>query len=97
MLGDAFLIGTGVANGFGRAALYLQPRASFDNVALLKLDLSPVRARLFNLENRVNQDLMQGFDQPKSRLFGLDVALFEASEAEPSPPTAGEKQAQKAG
>src|SRR5215813_3484474 len=66
VLGDAFLIGTGVANGFGRAALYLQPRASFDHVALLKLDLSPVRARLFNLENRVNQDLMQGFDQPKA-------------------------------
>ena len=96
VLGDAFLIGSGVANGFRRAALYLQPRASFDNVALLKLDLSPVRARLFNLENRVNQDLMQGFDQPKSQFFGLDVALFETSGAEPSPPTAGEKQAQKA-
>jgi len=50
VLGDAFLIGTGVANGFGRAALYLQPRASFDNVALLKLNLEPVRARFFNLE-----------------------------------------------
>ncbi len=96
MLGDAFLIGTGVANGFGRAALYLQPRASFDNVALLKLDLSPVRARLFNLENRVNQDLMQGFDQPKSQFFGLDIGLFETGEAEPSPARAGEKQAPKA-
>jgi hypothetical protein len=96
VLGDAFLIGTGVANGFGRAALYLQPRASFDNVALLKLNLSPVRARLFNLENRVNQDLMRGFDQPKSQFFGLDLALFEASVAEPSPPKAGEKQAPKA-
>ena len=96
VLGDAFLIGTGVANGFGRAALYLQPRASFDHVALLKLDLSPVRARLFNLENRVNQDLMRGFDQPKSQFFGLDLALFEASVAEPSTPKAGEKQAPKA-
>src|SRR5215470_18242677 len=27
VLGDAFLIGSGVVNGFGRAALYLQPRA----------------------------------------------------------------------
>src|SRR5215472_16522617 len=96
VLGDAFLIGTGVANGFGRAALYLQPRASFDNVAVLKLNLSPVRARLFNLENRVNQDLMRGFDQPKSQFFGLDVGLFEASEAEPSPKRTGEKQAPRA-
>jgi len=40
VLGDAFLIGTGVANGFGRAALYLQPRASFDRAAILKLDLA---------------------------------------------------------
>jgi Alginate export len=96
VLGDAFLIGTGVANGFGRAALYLQPRASFDNVALLKLDLSPVRARLFNLENRVNQDLMQGFDQPKSQFVGLDIGLFEAGEAEPTPKRVGEKQAPKA-
>src|SRR5215472_13556850 len=96
VLGDAFLIGTGVANGFGRAALYLQPRASFDNVALLKLDLSPVRARLFNLENRVNQDLMRGFDQPKSQFFGLDVGLFEAGEVEPSPKRTGEKQAPQA-
>jgi len=93
VLGDAFLIGTGVANGFGRAALYLQPRASFDHVALLKLNLSPLRARLFNLENRVNQDLMQGFDQPKSQFFGLDVGLFAATEPEPSPTKAGEKQA----
>src|SRR5438067_37283 len=94
-----FLVGsvdTGVANGFGRAALYLQPRASFDNVALFKLNLSPVRARLFNLENRVNQDLMQGFDQPKSQFFGLDIAFFEASEAEPGPNRPGEKQAPKA-
>ena len=96
VLGDAFLIGTGVANGFGRAALYLQPRASFDHVALLKLDLSPVRARLFNLENRVNQDLMQGFDQPKSQFFGLDMGLFAPTEAEPSPKTVGQKQAPKA-
>ena len=96
VLGDAFLIGTGVANGFGRAALYLQPRASFDHVALLKLNLSPVRARLFNLENRVNQDLMQGFDQPKSQFFGLDIGLFAASEAEQSAKTMGQKQAPKA-
>jgi hypothetical protein len=92
VLGDAFLIGSGVANGFGRAALYLQPRASFDHVALLKLNLEPVRARLFNLENRVNQNLMQGFDQPKSQFLGLDLGLFGAGEAEPSPTKPGEKQ-----
>src|SRR5438477_1258375 len=76
VLGDAFLIGSGVVNGFGRAAFYLQPRASYDSAAILKLNLSPVRARLFNLSNRVDQDLMRGFDQPKSRFFGLDIALF---------------------
>jgi len=78
-----------VANGFSRAALYLQPRASFDHVALLKLNLEPVRARLFNLENRVNQDLMRGFDQPKSQFLGLDIGLFGTSEPEPSLTKAG--------
>jgi len=93
VLGDAFLIGAGVVNGFGRAAFYLQPRASYDNAAILKLNLSPVRAKLFNLSNRVDQDLMQGFDQPKSRFFGLDIAVFESGEPEPRPRAAGEKQA----
>jgi Alginate export len=93
VIGDSFLIGTGVVNGFGRAAFYLQPRASFDETAILKLNLSPVRARLFHLENRVDQDLMLGFDQPKTEFFGLDIALFQASEAESSPKPAGEKQA----
>jgi hypothetical protein len=96
VLGDSFLLGAGVVNGFGRAAFYLQPRASFDGAAILKLNLSPVRAKLFHLENRVDQNLMQGFDQPKTDFFGLDIALFEASEEEPSPKAAGEKQARKA-
>jgi hypothetical protein len=93
VLGDAFLIGSGIVNGFGRAAFYLQPRASYDSAAILKLNLSPVRARLFNLSNRVDQDLMRGFDQPKSRFFGLDISLFEPGEPEPRPKAAGEKQA----
>ena len=93
VLGDSFLIGAGVVNGFGRAAFYLQPRASFDRAAILKLDFSPVRAKLFHLENRVDQDLMQGFDQPKTKFFGLDLALYEASEEEPGLKTPGEKQA----
>ena len=52
-----------------------------------------MRAKLFNLENRVDQDLMEGFDQPKTQFFGLDLALFEAGEEEPRPKAAGEKQA----
>jgi hypothetical protein len=44
----------------------------------------------------VNQDLMQGFDQPKTDFFGLDIALFEPSEDEPRPKAAGEKQARQA-
>jgi hypothetical protein len=93
VLGDSFLIGAGVVNGFGRAAFYLQPRASFDHAAILKFNSAPLRARLFNLENRVDQDLMQGFDQPKTQFVGLDIALYEASEEEPSAKAAGEKQA----
>ena len=55
-----------------------------------------MRAKLFHLENRVDQDLMLGFDQPKTDFFGLDIALFEASEAEASPKATGEKQARNA-
>jgi hypothetical protein len=58
--------------------------------------LEPVRGRLFNLENWVNQDLMRGFDQSKSQFFGLDIGLFAAGEAEPSAKTLGDKQAPKA-
>jgi hypothetical protein len=55
-----------------------------------------MRARLFHLENRVDQDLMRGFDQPKTNFVGLDIALFEASEEPPSSKAPGEKQAPKA-
>src|SRR5260370_277073 len=61
VLGDSFLIGTGVANGFGRAAFFPQPRASVHATAILKLNLSPVLAKLFNLSSRVDQDSMQAF------------------------------------
>ena len=44
-----------------------------------------MRAKLFHLENRVDLDLTQGFDQPKTKFFGLDIALFEAGEEEPTP------------
>jgi hypothetical protein len=93
VLGDSFLIGSGVVNGFGRAAFYLQPRASFTRTAILKLKLAPLRARLFQLENRVDQKLMQGFDQPKTDFFGLDIALFEPTEEEPTLKPPGQKQA----
>ena len=36
---------------------------------------------------------MLGFDQPKTKFFGLDLSLYEASEQEPGLKTAGEKQA----
>ena len=61
VLGDSFLIGAGVVNGFGLAAFYLQPRASFDHAAILKFNSAPLRARLFNLENRVDQDFARAY------------------------------------
>jgi hypothetical protein len=96
MLGDGFLVGTGVANGFGRAALVLQPRTSFDHAAILKFNAAPVRVQLFNLETRTDQDLMRGLDQPKAEFAGFDLALFKPEATAPSRKSAGEKEATQA-
>jgi hypothetical protein len=96
VLGDGFLVGSGVVNGFGRAALVLQPRTSFDDAAILKFNAAPVRVQLFNLATRTDQDLMRGFDQPKTEFAGFDLALFKPGETAPSRKAAGEKQAPQA-
>ncbi len=56
VVGDAFLIGSGVVNGFGRAAFTLQPHTSFDHATILKVNSAPVRVQLFNLETRTDQN-----------------------------------------
>jgi hypothetical protein len=92
ILGDAFLVGSGVVNGFGRAAFSLQPHTSFDHAAILKINAAPVRLQLFNLETRTDQNLMRGFDQPKAKFAGFDLALFKPGETGPSATAAGEKE-----
>jgi hypothetical protein len=93
LIGDAFLVGSGIANGFGRAALALEPRSSFDHAAILKINAAPVRAQLFNLETRTNQDLMRGSDQPKTKFAGIDLALFKPGESAASRLIPGEREA----
>jgi len=96
VLGDAFLLGSGVANGFGRAAVGLEPRTSFDRTAILKVNTAPVRVQLFHLETRTDQDLMRGFDPPKTKFAGIDLALFKPGGAAPSRKAAGEKELNQA-
>jgi hypothetical protein len=96
VVGDAFLIGSGVVNGFGRAAFTLQPHTSFGHAAILKVNSAPVRVQLFNLETRTDQDVMRGFDQPKAKVAGFDLALFKPGEALSGQKAAGEKEANQA-
>jgi hypothetical protein len=58
VIGDAFLVGSGVVNGFRRAGLYLKPLSAFDDVVWARLNAEPVRIQFFNLETRVDQRLM---------------------------------------
>jgi hypothetical protein len=96
VIGDAFLVGTGVANGFHRAALYFAPRTSFDRTILVRVNTSPVRARLFKLETHTDQDEMHGFDQPKTKLLGGTAEWFKASTETAGGTTVGEKEAAQA-
>ena len=98
VLGDGFLVGSGIVNAFGRAAINLQPRSSFDRTAIAKFTSAPMRLQLFNLETRTNQDLLRGFDQPKTAFAGFDLALFKpglAAAAE-KPEASGTKELDKA-
>jgi len=95
-LGDAFLIGTGVVNGFGRAAAALTPHTSFDRTVILKLNSEPVRLQVFNLETRTDQTLMNGFDQPETEFAGFELGLFKAGDSAPGRKSAGEREATQA-
>ena len=95
-LGDAFLIGTGVVNGFTRAGAALTPHTSFDRTVILKLNSEPVRLQVFNLETRTDQTLMHGFDQPKTEFAGFELGLFKPGQSGPSRKSAGEREATQA-
>jgi Alginate export len=95
-LGDAFLIGTGVVNGFSRAAAALTPHTSFDRTVILKLNSEPVRLQVFNLETRTDQTLMHGFDQPQTDFAGFELGFFKAGDGAPARKSAGEREATQA-
>ena len=93
VIGDAFLVGSGVSNGFGRAAIALEPRTSFDRAAILKFTDAPARVQLFKLETRTDQNLMSGADQPKTKFAGINLALFKPGETPASRLNPGEREA----
>jgi len=96
VIGDGFLVGSGVENGFARAAFSLEPRTSFDRTAILKVNTEPLRFQAFNLETRTDQTLMRGSDQPKTEFVGFDIALFKSGETAPTRKAAGEKEGNQA-
>jgi hypothetical protein len=96
VIGDAFLVGSGVINGYRRAGLYLKPLSAFDDVVWARLNSEPVRIQFFNLATRVDQRLMDGFDQPSTKFAGVDLALFESAATARYRRAAGEKRAAEA-
>jgi hypothetical protein len=82
LVGDGLVIGAGIYNAFGRGAFYTSLATNFERTAIVKLnpDGVPVRANLFKLEDRVDQDLLQGFDQSKAKLAGFNAEWFKAGE-----------------
>ena len=75
-IGDGLLINGATTNAFQRAAYYTSPRAAFQKTVVLKLDpgeLVPLRGTFFHLEDVSNQSLLQGLDQPKSKLLGFSI------------------------
>lgn len=89
VIGDGFIVGGGTLNGWGRGALYMAPRVSFQNTAILRVDLgnvAPVRGALFHLATNTNQTRMNGADQARTSLFGAMVELYESNPAENAAP-----------
>ena len=80
LIGDGLVVASGVFNAFRRAAYYTAPAAAFERTAILKLNSAPVRGNIFRLETRSDQDLLQGFDQPMSKLAGFNAEWFQAAE-----------------
>ncbi|HUC63055.1 MAG TPA: alginate export family protein [Alphaproteobacteria bacterium] len=89
--GDGLVIDTGILPGWRRGAYYTSLQTAFQRTAILKLtpDLAPVRVNLFKLENRSNQTVMQGNDNPESKFAGLTAEYYKAGKAtkdNPNPP-----------
>ena len=82
LVGDGLVIGAGIYNAFRRGAFYTSLASDFERTAIMKLnpDGVPLRGNLFKLEDRVDQDLMQGFDQSKAKLAGFNAEWFKAGE-----------------
>ncbi len=80
VIGDGMVIDSGVFNAFRRGAYYTGPAGAFERTAILRLNTSPVRANVFRVETRSDQDLLQGFDQPMSKLAGFNAEWFQAAE-----------------
>ncbi len=75
-IGDGLLINGGVVNGYQRAAFYTSPRSAFQKTVILRLDpseLVPVRGTFFHLHDVSDQSLLNGLDQPKSKLLGASI------------------------
>ena len=86
VLGDGLLFNGGAANGFGRAAYYIGPRAAFQKTAILKFDpseIGPVRGTFFHAQVASNQSLMNGFDQPMTKVVGGSVDWYGPARQEP--------------
>ncbi|HEY6335010.1 MAG TPA: alginate export family protein [Alphaproteobacteria bacterium] len=90
LVGDGLVIGAGIFNAFGRGAFYTSLSVDFGRTAIVKLnpDGVPVRANLFKLEDRVDQGLLQGFDQAKAKLAGFNAEWFKAGEKKEGDTTA---------
>ena len=76
VVGDGFLIANGTADGGGRAAYLLGPRAAFERTAIARINTAPVRADVFHLQGNVDQVLMYGNDGPDTRLIGANLEWF---------------------
>ena len=80
LIGDGLVINSGVFNAFRRGAYYASPATAYERTAILKLNTAPVRSNVFRLETRSDQDLLQGFDQPMSKLAGFNAEWFQSGE-----------------
>jgi len=78
-IGDGFLLVDGTAEGWGRGAYVMGPRAAFERTAILKLNTDPVRADFFHLGGRVDQKRMRGNDSPATSLYGANLEWFGSS------------------
>src|SRR5579875_923197 len=91
LVGDGLVIGLGTYDAFRRGAFYTSLATAFQRTAILKLNPEgvPLRGNVFKLETNTDQHLMQGFDQPLSKLAGFNAEWYRAGakkEGDDAPP-----------